>query len=265
MFKVMQHLLPNGRAWRTTSPAKPLKKLVEGLSAWGGDVRASLDTDYDELRPETTGALNEWEYQFGLPPTLTANGPRRSRLSGAWRAFGGQSPYYIQTTLQNAGFDVYVHEWWVPGTERAPVVRDPLDYLSRNSDGSLTDVIACGYPGAVCNGPTMLCGNFVGAPGLPLVNKVPVSVLNLSALCGAALMVCGGPSALANNGVDYSSVRKVYSIPSGAQYWPHFIYIGGATFPQLASVPSSRREEFEELCLKIRPLGKWLGMLVNYT
>ena len=41
MFKTLQHLLPNGRAWRTTVTEKNLTKLLKGLSAWAVGVRAA--------------------------------------------------------------------------------------------------------------------------------------------------------------------------------------------------------------------------------
>lgn len=265
MFKTLQHLLPNGRALRTTAQGKDLTKIVKGFAAGIGECRYSLDEVYRDINPQSTGSLDEWDDQFGLPPTLAQVSGRRARLQAAWAATGGQSPEYVQRTLRGAGFNVYVHEWWEPGTESAPVARDPLAYLTRTSDGSLVDVISCGSPSAYCNGPEAYCGNVVGAAGYPLVNKVPVAELTLSAVCGHPTMLCGGDSASCGNGVDYASTSKIYSIPDGVQYWPHFIYIGGEVFPSLADVPVVRRGEFEDLVLKIRPLGKWVGILVNYV
>lgn len=270
MFKTLQHLLPNGRAWRTTDVDKQLTKLLRGLSAWGADVRAAFDTDYDELLPVTTNALNEWEGQFGLPPSLAADAPRRSRLNAAWKALGGQSPRYIQDTLRGAGFDVYTHEWWAPGAE-PPIgwhtcvpPRNPLLYLRRDNQPSYS-VVDCGEPFAECGEPFAECGNSILPIGYPLVNKIEYSSPDIIVLCGEADAACGEADAECGNFLEYESLLRRYTVPTDPEKWPYFWYVGGQVFGQQATVPVSRRDEFEALCLKIGPLHQWVGIMVNYS
>jgi hypothetical protein len=53
-------------------------------------------------------------------------------------------------------------------------------------------------------------------------------------------------------------------IPSDPNYWGFFIYLAGSTFPNHASVPLVRKDEFLRLILKLRPLQQWIVTLVDY-
>ncbi len=77
-------------------------------------------------------------------------------------------------------------------------------------------------------------------------------------------MQCGEPAALCGDGVLTVQFKK-YTIPTDPKKWPYFLYIGGENFPDLAQVDPSRRDEFEDLCLKISPAQQWLGILVSYN
>ena len=96
----------------------------------------------------STRDLAGWEQEFGLFSAGSAESARRQQLAAAWRAQGGQSPRYLQDVLQTAGFDVYVHEWWEPGTTPR-VTRDPRLYTERPRFGSTQ----CGAPDAECGDP----------------------------------------------------------------------------------------------------------------
>lgn len=196
---------------------------------------------------------------------------RRDRLDATWKALGGQDPRYIQDTLQAAGFDVYVHEWWepIPGRQNGgsidgdvtPVARDPFTYLWDGS--SPREFIGSGHDSAFCGGDDCFSNSQVDPPGYPLVNKLleaSVSVIG----AGHSLLFSGGINAA--SGTDTISFsRKQYIIPADPTKHPYFLYIGGENFPDVVTIPNSRRDEFEDLCLKICPTEQWLGILVNYT
>lgn len=267
---VFKHLLPTGRAWRLTT-GKRLRSFFEGLSGAPADAKAYIDDVYDDIGPDTTRELAAWEDQFGLPSTQLTVAQRRARLDATWKAQGGQDPRYIQDTLQAAGFNVYVHEWWVPIPGRpvggsisgdvTPVARDPFQYLW---DGvAPRQFVGCGHDLAYCGGDLAFANSNNSPPGYPLVNKVP-EIISAVIGCGHTQAVCGGDFAAA--AAEVQSVRpKQYVIPADPTKYPYFLYIGGQTFPDQATVPLSRRDEFEDLCLKICPLEQWLGILVNYA
>lgn len=269
-LSVFKHLLPSGRAWRITTN-KMLRSFIDGLRGAPEDAREFIDNVYLDIFPATTRRLDEYENQFGLPAAVLTEQQRRDRLDAAWKATGGQSPRYIQDTLQGAGFPVYVHEWWVPDPlhptggsvngDSVPVARDPFAYLW---DGvSERQFIGCGHNLAMCGGDVAFANSQNEPPGYPLVNKVLIASSG-SIGAGYAQMYCGGDLAACGASVVAYN-RKQYVIPADPTKYPHFLYIGGETFPDLATIPGSRREEFEDLCLKICPTEKWLGMLVDYT
>ena len=237
-LRIITHLLPNARAWRITVE-KTLRDFFEGLAASSTEYKTFFDLIWSDIFPGTTRELDAWEQQFGLFNSGLTEQERRDRLDATWKALGGQSPRYIQDTLQAAGFNVYIHEWWEPIVGRpgggsvngdvTPVLRDPNTYLD---DGTVVIPF------------TMFDG---GADSQD----------------GDALSQDGGTNAplgypLVNNTVQYV-------IPNDPTKWPYFLYIGGETFPEQAFVPQSRRDEFEDLCLRICPTEQWLGILVTYS
>ena len=263
MINIFKHLLPRARAWRITV-TKTLKQFFEGLAvALIDDTKTNIDNIWTDINPETTTKLNEWESQFGLSKTLLLESDRRSRLAATWQALGGQDVSYIQSTLRNNGFDVYIHEWWdpittpTPGVKSCAVSRNPRTYL-RDSYTGTTILLECGEPLAEC-------GEYTSPRGYPLVNKITKTEADLSVLCGEPLAECGEPDAECGMFFNYRDFLQNYNVPNDPALWPYFLYIGGETFGELAIVEPSRRNEFEALCLKIAPCHIWLGMLINYT
>lgn len=268
-LRIFKHLLPNGRAWRLTVE-KTLRRFFEGLAGSAESVRSFVDRVWLDLFPQSTRDLSAWEQQWGLRGVGLTEQQRRDRLAAAWRAQGGQDPRYIQDTLQANGFDVYIHEWWEPGSEPALGVqacatpRNPLLYLRRDSSGRPI-LVECGELFAECGEPSAEAGNSLSPSGYPLVNRVFPTVAGYVTLAGEPFMECGEPSAESGD-YDAFEIRELnYVIPNDPEKWPYFLYIGGETFGELAVVDPKRRQEFEELCLKICPLQQWVGILVSYN
>lgn len=237
-FNLFKGLLPRAaKAWNITVD-KRLRQFFQGLSAGAADpVVEEFDGVWDDFDPQTTTKLLEWEDQFNLPLGTLTEQERRDRLEGAWSAVGGQDPRYIEDTFRNAGFDVYVHQWWVPGTE--PPVGVQGQAVPRNPQILLGTIIAgieCGEVLAECGEPEAECGNTFVPAGYALVN-----------------------------GSNLEEAGIIYTVPSDPALWPFFFYVGGQSFPDQAQVPQSRRAEFEELILKIKPRHLWVGVLVEYV
>lgn len=268
-FRIFQHLLPNARAWRITID-KQLRQFFDGLTGIGTDSRAFFDEIWRDIDPQTTREIPAWETQFGLPDTGLTEQQRRDRLDAAWKALGGQDPRYIQDTLQDNGFNVFVHDWWAPGTEPAPGVklcvtpRNPQTVLRREFTGVVSGV-DCGEALAACGEAFAEAGNSTEPLGYPLVNKILVTEPDLLTLCGEALAECGEATATCGNFVTFKQTFRNYIVPSDTAKWPFFLYIGGQVFGDTAIVDPKRRDEFEALCLKICPAQQWLGIIVTYT
>jgi len=230
-FRQLRHLLPRARAWDLNKATKTLRLFFEALADEAADDRGFLDDVYADLHPDTTRRLDAWEREFGLLPA-TAEANRRLNLKAAWKANGGQSPAYIQDVLQTAGFDLYVHEWWVPGSSPR-TARDPRNYTAAAYIGTYQCFDDTGQPQCF-DGPSQpQCNRFLSnSPGY-LVNKT---------------LRADAPPA----------------IPSDQSKWPYFLYIGAETFPGKAQVDPERRDELERLLLKICPTQHWIVLLVNY-
>lgn len=269
-LRILQALLPRGESFDIVINKK-LRQFFQGLADVFETISTSAQELWSRIIPEDTDELAAWELQFGLNAVNLTEQERRARLLSAWRRQGGQDPKYIQDTLQAAGFDVYVHEWWVPGVlhpyggsvngDEPPVARNPYTYLY---DGlSPADTVGDGHNFAGDGHDDMQDGNSSIPPGRLLVNKIVEPLYNnigdghTLAQDGAIYMLDGGFT------LGYSP--KLYTLTATPSQYPYFLYIGGETFPNLATIPANERDIFEDLVLKICPLEQWVGLLVQYV
>lgn len=267
-LRVFEHLLPRSRTWRLT-PGKVLTALFDGLQGVGVDARTFFDLIWSDLDPSQTRELDAWESQFALgnSASLTET-ERRDRLDAAWKTLGGQDPRYIEDTLRANGFDVYVHEWWEPssrpavGVQACAIPRNPNVYLA----GGQSLNVQAGELSAQAGEPFAQAGNsFTPEGGYALATKLFDTEPDFITFAGEDFMEAGEDVALAGNYLGFREVLKTQPIPTDPAKWPFFLYIGAQTFGLNATVPLDRRDEFENLCLRIKPGHVWLGMLINYT
>ena len=260
-LRIFKHVLPNARAWQITVDKK-LRQFFQGLTGLGSDVKTYVDEVWLDIFPQTTRQLDEWDQQWGLPSVTLTTQERRDRLDAAWKALGGQSPKYIQDTLQGAGFNVFIHEWFVP-----------------QGVGNIYSA-ECGELLAECGEGLAICGNLVGAvPPANPVARDPFDVLTAGAtsfeyvitsgavdsICGGVSAVCGATTGVTGRLLVNKPANIVYSIPVDPAEWPYILYVGGENYGEIATVPLARREEFEALCLKICPAQQWIGLIVEYS
>ncbi len=268
-LRLFQHLLPNAKAWRLTVD-KQLRQFFNGLTGIGSAFKSFVDLIWLDVFPKTTREISKWETEFGLQDSGINEQQRRDRLDATWKALGGQDPKYIQDTLQANGFDVYVHEWWEPGTEPDPGIkqcvtpRNPLLYIRREF-AVVSLLVECGEPDAQCGEAFAQCGNSVDPKGYPLVNKIFETSPDIIPTCGEAIALCGEAEAICGNFIQFIETLKEYIVSNDPAKWPYFLYIGGSTFGDMATVDPKRKNEFEALCLKISPTQQWLAMLVEYS
>jgi len=266
-FEIIEHLLPHSTAWKLTIN-KRLKDFISGLSHFPLDIKNFIDLIFMDIFPFTTRQLDEWENQFGLINNNLTDTQRRVRLDSFWKDRGGQSPRYIQDVLQKNGFDIYIHEWWESGTEPPVSIkicttpRNPLNYLSE--DGIIRYSIQCGEPLSQCGEPLSQCGESISGLGYALVNKIYVSAL-INFQCGEILGQCGELFAQCGDVLGYSQKLKKYTIPNDVSKFPYFLYFGGENFGEFAIIGNNRKDELENLILKIIPAQQWAGLLVQYS
>jgi len=215
-FRQFQHLLPRTEAWSLVAE-KQLRKLFEALAqSPTADAVEFVDDVWLDIFPETTRELEKWEQQFQLDGGGTDTA-RRLALAARWQAQGGQDPQYIQDTLQAAGFDAYVHEWW----ETEPETR--LTYSLESGSVGTQDTFptglwfsaagdkcyVAGNTGQDINGYTLSTPWDVSTLGSPVVkdtspqNTSPMAVM-FSADGGTMFML----------GVNTNQVIYQYNVPT---------------------------------------------------
>jgi len=109
--KVFDRLLPRSRAWDLVFN-RVLRKFFHGLAILPKTIHEHIGSVLLEAFPQTTTRLHDHSWQLGSPIDFDADGLEDELLDE-----GGQSPYYVENLLQRYGFDLYIHEWWVPGSE----------------------------------------------------------------------------------------------------------------------------------------------------
>lgn len=264
-FRILTHLLPRSRSWLLTAD-KQLRSFFKALSiTLGDDIRKEVG------KPLVSDCnIDEWDFQFNLANTGLSDEQRIQRVNAAWQATGSLGPDYLQDVLQGQGFDVYVHEWWEPGTEPAVGVkscvtpRNPLDVLRPSYLGAVSGMQA-GEALAQAGEDFAVAGNVSGALGYPLVNKVRSVEPDYIMLAGEGIAQAGEALAQAGSYTEFKDEFVDYVIPNDPLKWPYFVYIGGQTFPDAASVSVQRRDEFEALLLKYCPAHMWIGVIVTYS
>lgn len=259
-FNVFQHLLPRSRAW-ALKPNTVLRQLISGFTTMPEDIKREFDRTWLDIFPATTRALGAWEQQWALPGSQLTEAQRRSRLEAVWKAQGGQSPHYIQNTLQAAGFNVFVFDWWEEGSD-PPVAINPLLWV--HGDRGIVSGVDCGEELAACGEDFAQCGNFINLPGYLLVNRVQGSREDFTACCGDPTMECGEAEALCGEYSQFIFDYIKYDVPIEAVAWRYMYYIGGEVFGDLAIVSAIRKLEFETLVLKLVPEQLWGGLFIKY-
>ncbi len=246
--------LPRSRAFSLVA-TKTLRKFYEGL-AYPQYYRDLFDRTYKQLDPQVTDNLTRWEEQFYLPSSGLTEQQRRDRLEATWKMTGGQSPAYLQSILRGYGFDVYVHDWWMPDDQILDLTMGGDDAFMGGENAFMGAQIV-EYP--VPWNPNLLLVD----PYYPLVNRTATTQftpLTMGSECG----FMGGEDAFMGNLVKVES-GDFYPIPADPAKWRGFIYVAAEVMPNAATVPLERKAEFEELILSIFPADKWVGVIVDFV
>lgn len=238
----LRHLFPKSFQWNLTY-GRHFLDLVNGITPSIDAARANVDEVFEDLIPATASlhALGVWERQWALPTasSLTEQ-ERRDRLAATWAALGGQSPTYIQDTLQQNGFDIFVHEWWESTDPPNPPRRDPRDHLKAEFGGTDAD-------------------------GFLLVNTIHTSTKGGEIGMGEAFAEMGEPDAAMGHFSGYTISSVPYGYVGPEPMHAYYLYLGDAVFPDTVDIPVERRVEFENLCRKICPAQQWLVLRVRYV
>lgn len=225
-LRVLGHLLPRAQLFSLVVE-RTFVRWLSGFALWLSGLKVELDSVWLEIWPSTTTRLSDHEEQFGAGLGTGTEAERRGAIAARWLLLrGGQGPDYLREVLQRAGFQVWVHEFWDPDTF---AVRDPHDHVTSAQIGRVQ------------------AGNPIAYAG--------------HSLAQASWDEVSGANYLVNKTLT-SQPRP--PIPDDPNEWEGFVYIGGEEFPDRATVPEARRDEFEDLVLQIFPMDKWIVLLVDF-
>lgn len=223
---VFDRLLPRSRAFGLVID-RTFRRFFHGLGILPKTLQEHIAGLVLEAFPATTNYLADWSLFLGSPETLTAG-----ELEDLWAEPGGQTPRYIQDLLQVYGFDVYVHEWWVPDS-CPPEARNPIVLV-----------------------PT---------------SRVLVNDLTHIERKWAHQFGDGFSQFQSDNDVrfgeydGYHWVPKIYPTPDDPREYPTYWYVCGETWPEYAEIPEEGLRTLIRLIYKLKPVHTRVILRVTLT
>lgn len=218
-------LLPPGSLW-IPADDEDFDKLLDGMAANIEIMREAGDSLAFIRDPQLTPVLDDLEKEFGLAfdPSLTDQERRNRALSAKTANKGDGTDTFLQTKLQESGFDLQVH------SNDPPI--DPDLIL----DNGFTAY--CGFDTSVCGNDNAVCGQ--DASSL-VVNGIfdDTFLIPVSSDYFHLIFFVGGDAV--RNGVT----DEIESISAG-------------------QVPISRQSELTRLIVKYKPLHCWCGLIVDF-
>ena len=255
---MLDDMLPPGPIWEPEE-LEDFDLLLEGMADNLEVARAFLSTLSDTRNPNKTIILSDLEREYGIPTNLLlSEATRRMRLAElVFGADGNGTEDDLQTALQNAGFDVLVHQ-------NDPAI-DPAIFLDQNFQ-----MVAAG--GNAFAGRSDAFAGRVG--GELLVNGEIFTTSKLfTSVSGSGFFAGTGHGA---GEYDDLFVEKIeYPIPTDPNDWPLVFFVGGpATRDGItdelltidtAIVDIAREDEFKRTILKYKPLHSWAALIVVFA
>lgn len=241
-LSLFSSLLPRNSKWALTED-KDLTKFFKAIGTVLDTSTSYLTSLYDQSQAGMTlSTLKRKEIMYNIPGTdLLSEAQRRSNLAATEADIMPLGAASIQNYLQALGFNVWVHEWWNYAAPPEPL--DLEEYFPPIGAGTL---IRSGR-----------------------MNITP----HYTSMCGENFMITGENTAVCNGFDRLDAVTEVAGIMTcrvehpqvpGKYYWPYVTIIGGETFPNFASVPEERKQEFIEIVRRRLPANQWAGMLVTF-
>jgi len=256
---VLDNLLPPG--WDVKSDSD-LDLLLDGLADNKEPIRIFLNKLSKIRNPQKTVFLSDLEKEYGLMTrTNLTEQVRRDRLEvRAYERGGTGSKDNLQTALTRAGFIIQVHE-------NSPAV-DPAIFLTQ-----AFQMVAGDPVNAFAGDPNAYCGQ-VGGELLvngPIYNQRPLYLMEAG---GTPTSYAGDPLAYAGYYLELIKVPTAYEVPTVPGDWPLVFFVGGdatrnidgeLTDIEVAEIPIERKEEFQTIILRYKPVHTWAGLIVIYT
>lgn len=241
--KLINILLPTGRAWRKIAGIKVVTDILGGVADELEKVKLQALKVRDSIFPELMEVefISDWEQRFKLQ--AISNGTeqeRRDRLATQWQNKGGQTREYLETRLQESGFNVFVYD----GIYTA--------------DGSiLGDNILGDF---VLEGDT-LPGEILAVDPCEQFSSI-VGTLGDYVLGDGNLLGVNRPRVIQNY-IDEAQDNTEFC-PLAAERFKFVNYIAGpGGIGDIVDIPASRYNEFRELVIRYKRGTSWALAFLN--
>lgn len=247
IIQLKKQLYPTGRAFRI-SEGSNIEKLHEAFaeseSAMYDDALSILDQILPDNDNFTEDDASDWERRLGIITSVGATLTDRKlaiirKMNHPGTIPARQSHDYLEQQLQNAGFDVYVHEN-IPEQSIYQVLSS-TDQIIQLGDAQMGDA--------------QLANPFTFYDHL--YECIQLGDVQMG---DAQLNQCFYNQKVVNH-IDY---QKDIFFNIGDNYRSTF-FIGGGYLGEFADVESSRREEFRQLILRIKPVQTVGFLLIDYV
>lgn len=253
LLTLTKQLYPTGRAFKLPKDGW-FERLHKGLAA--SEARAYNDAVgfLDSILPDnpnfTADNATDWERRLGLINGTGVDLEDRKLAIKRKMNFPGtikprENWRNIQQQLQNAGFNVWVHEnRFYNGSEYVTV--DPTDALVNEDYGEYGEY----EYGEIEYGDdfSYYADFFIFAE----YGELEYGEFEY------------GGAVFANKVVNFIEQEKDATFYEGGRLVATF-YIGGETFGTIAEVPEARKDEFRQLILKLKEVNMVAYLLINYT
>ena len=254
-----ESLLPLGDAWNVKKQGF-LDKLLDGSAENYQVVKDFLESLKDLRNPLESIIYEDLEKEFGIAKNENLTETERReylRVKMFSRGGIGSNPD-LQTALNEAGFDLFVHD-------NDPAV-DPAIFL----DESFVMVAGggSGYAGRA--------DAFAGRSGGDLLanGDVFIQKATFSSQAGGASTFAGNSLANAGYFINFVTERIQTPIPTDPEQWPLVFFVGGPAVRDgvtgelleitLAEIPTQRRIELIKIILRIKPLHTLAGLIIDF-
>lgn len=246
--KATTQLFPNGRAFRR-KVGGDLEKLSAALSESEArtvdDIKGLLFTILPDNSNFDDDDATDWEIRLGLPISSASLEVRKQAIIRKMNHPGTiparQHPEYIQGQLQDAGFDVYVHENLNPTISPIAFAVQPYAGYANMGNYNMGQVNMAS--------PTSI------ATGLTTA-KVNMGMFNM----GQKNMGIFYTNKVANQVV----AEEDYGFNYGGSFKSSF-FIGAETAGEFAEVDADRETEFRQLILKLKPANTIAFIFIDYV
>lgn len=252
--KAFVSLTAGGRATAMQEPAvRMLRDSIVSMAEGAHDfIRAILgDIGFGVMRED---AIIQWEKTFNLSPDASRTlAQRQGDIESAWALDGAQGAGYLQAKLQSAGFDIRI-------VENIPVQDlSPSNGITFNATGGFTFGDNLGPEGF----SAPMFGE--GRDGYLLGNG------RLSNNSGYTFDPIETPQSTSGTSAPTLSSTTLPGISFGdltfgdaINRWGYVFTIEGQDGAR-ANIPSQRRESFETLIVRLKPMHLGVILKVNYV